>query len=192
VLEVEEELSTIESWRCGVEPSFIGDDDDEETVDVELMSPEADRALREKYKDELDPWDSVSQAERSTTRSHRSHRSHRSRRPRGEGEDVDIPDEGGKPKEKKNNMLRLLLGRWRRRRRKRKTARRRVRRRAKRSARRRTGSPRLVGTESRLSVKTGNPGSAMTRTRRWTEIGSRELARTENRVGGSRAMSIMA
>ncbi|KAK0742709.1 hypothetical protein B0T18DRAFT_168650 [Schizothecium vesticola] len=151
VLEVEEELSTIESWRRGVEPSCIGDDydEEEEAADVELMSPEADRALREKFQEEVDPWDSVSQAGRSTARSYRSQRSHRSRRPKGEGEDVEVPErksskryygeggasevaesvrssrshrshssrlskreeveEAGKPKEKKNNMLRLLF-----------------------------------------------------------------------------------
>ncbi|KAK1828022.1 hypothetical protein QBC39DRAFT_375056 [Podospora conica] len=148
VLEVEEELSTIESWRRGVEPSCIGDDYDEEEADVELMSPEADRALREKFEEEVDPWDSVSQAGRSSAaRSYRSHRSHRSRRPKED--DVEVPErrsskkyhgeggasevaesvrssrshrshssrsskreeveEAGKPKEKKNNMLRILF-----------------------------------------------------------------------------------
>lgn len=94
VLEVEEELSTIESWRRGVEPSCIGDDydEEEEAADVELMSPEADRALREKFQEEVDPWDSVSQAGRSTARSYRSHRSHRGRRPKGEAEDVEVPE----------------------------------------------------------------------------------------------------
>lgn len=150
VLEVEEELSTIESWRRGVEPSAIGDDydEEEEEADVELMTAEADRSLRAKFEEEVDPWDSVSQAGRSTARSYRSHRSHRSRRPK-EGEDVKVPErksskryhgeggasevaesvrssrshrshssrspkreeveEAGKPKEKKNNMLRILF-----------------------------------------------------------------------------------
>ncbi|KAK5657931.1 hypothetical protein OQA88_2481 [Cercophora sp. LCS_1] len=85
-LVIEEELSTIESWRRGIPPSGVGLDEDEESADVELISPEADRALREL--DELDPFDSVSNAGRSV-RSRRSHRSHRSRRHR---EDVDVPE----------------------------------------------------------------------------------------------------
>ncbi|XDG05897.1 hypothetical protein ABKA04_005512 [Annulohypoxylon sp. FPYF3050] len=41
VLDVEEELSTIESWRRGIVP--FGED---EQADLELISPEADRAMR--------------------------------------------------------------------------------------------------------------------------------------------------
>lgn len=44
-LVVEEELSTIESWRRGIIPEF-GDD---ESADMELMTPEAERARRARY-----------------------------------------------------------------------------------------------------------------------------------------------
>jgi hypothetical protein len=96
-LVLEEELSTIETWRRGITPFGADVDEDDETADVELMSPEAERHLREKYRDaEVDPMDSVSQV---GARSHRSSRSHRSRRHHhrkhhdGEGdEEVDVPE----------------------------------------------------------------------------------------------------
>ncbi|KAK4447267.1 hypothetical protein QBC34DRAFT_133977 [Podospora aff. communis PSN243] len=95
-LVLEEELSTIETWRRGITPFGADADEDEETADVELMSPEAERHLREKYRDaEVDPMDSVSQV---GARSHRSGRSHRSRRHRhrkhhdGDEEEVDVPE----------------------------------------------------------------------------------------------------
>ncbi|KAL2018439.1 hypothetical protein VTK56DRAFT_858 [Thermocarpiscus australiensis] len=91
VLEDVEELSAIETWRRGIVP--FGED---ESADVELMSREAERALREMYLDEVDPSDSVSQAGRSSHshRSSRSYRSHRSRRHHHSHreEDVDIPE----------------------------------------------------------------------------------------------------
>ncbi|KAH7027933.1 uncharacterized protein B0I36DRAFT_365062 [Microdochium trichocladiopsis] len=43
-LVIEEELSTIESWRRGIAP--FGED---ESADLELISPEADRAIRSQY-----------------------------------------------------------------------------------------------------------------------------------------------
>jgi hypothetical protein len=47
---VDEELSTIETWRRGIMP--IGGDD--ESADLELITPEAERAQREKHKDDFD------------------------------------------------------------------------------------------------------------------------------------------
>lgn len=44
-LEIDEELSTIESWRRGIIPEF-GDD---ESADMELITPEAERARRARY-----------------------------------------------------------------------------------------------------------------------------------------------
>lgn len=87
VLQDVEELSTIESWRRGIVP--FGED---EVADVELMSREAERALRAKHNrdlDEVEPCDSVSQVSRAKTdRSKKSHRSYRSSRHRKE---VDVP-----------------------------------------------------------------------------------------------------
>ncbi|KAK3402395.1 hypothetical protein B0T20DRAFT_138511 [Sordaria brevicollis] len=70
-LVLDEELSTIECWRRGIVVTG------EEEAEVELRSPEADKALRQKYKDEVgvgggevSPDDSVSQvglARRTTT-----------------------------------------------------------------------------------------------------------------------------
>ncbi|KAK4107322.1 hypothetical protein N656DRAFT_720333, partial [Canariomyces notabilis] len=89
-----EELSSIETWRRGIVPFGEG----ESAVDVELMSREAERALREQYRDEIDPSDSVSQAGRSSY-SYRSRRSHRSRHSSSSKrhhshreDDVDVPE----------------------------------------------------------------------------------------------------
>ncbi|KAB5518904.1 hypothetical protein GE09DRAFT_977984 [Coniochaeta sp. 2T2.1] len=84
-LVLEEELSTIESWRRGIVP--LGED---ESADMELISPEADRRRRE---DNIAPDDSASRSGRSS-RSHRTSKTshkHRSSR-RGEGEKDDIPE----------------------------------------------------------------------------------------------------
>jgi hypothetical protein len=67
---LDEELSTIESWRRGIQPSF-GED---ETADMELISPEAERRRRE---DDIEPDDSASGIGRSS-RSHRTSKSHKS------------------------------------------------------------------------------------------------------------------
>ncbi|KAI0477905.1 hypothetical protein GGR56DRAFT_674225 [Xylariaceae sp. FL0804] len=90
-LVVEEELSTIESWRRGIAPSdgegdndhahdryYYHDDDDGfvdyESADLELISPEADRARRRHHGDGGD-----AQTVRSGgARTHKSHRSHKS------------------------------------------------------------------------------------------------------------------
>ncbi|KAK4119065.1 hypothetical protein N657DRAFT_684747 [Parathielavia appendiculata] len=80
VLREVEELSSIETWRRGIVP--FGGDEDRESADVELMSREAERALRERFNrdlDEVEPCDSVSQVSRARTeRSKKSYRSHRS------------------------------------------------------------------------------------------------------------------
>lgn len=100
-LVLEEELSTIETWRRGIQP--FGLEEDEESADVELMSPEADRALREQYYDEVDPEDSVSRVgSRRSHRSGRSHRSHRSRR-HHRSHDDDEPDVPERRSSKKYN-----------------------------------------------------------------------------------------
>ena len=96
-LVLEEELSTIETWRRGITPFGVDEQEDGETADVELMSPEAERHLREKYRDaEVDPMDSVSQVGARSHRSGRSHhrrRHHREHRERDkEREEVDVPE----------------------------------------------------------------------------------------------------
>ncbi|KAL2134018.1 hypothetical protein VTI74DRAFT_1223 [Chaetomium olivicolor] len=85
VLQDVEELSTIETWRRGIVP--FGEN---ESADLELMTREAERTLREQQSirdlrvgpdldDEVEPCDSVSQVSRARThRSRRSERSHRS------------------------------------------------------------------------------------------------------------------
>lgn len=76
---LDEELSTIETWRRGIVPSG----EDEESVDLELITPEAARSVR---------GDAMSVRTSRTHRSSKSHRSHRSHRTHGnENEDVDAP-----------------------------------------------------------------------------------------------------
>ncbi|TWU74972.1 hypothetical protein ED733_005646 [Metarhizium rileyi] len=53
-LVLDEELSTIETWRRGIMP--FGADD--ESADIELITPEAERAHREKHKDDFNDVDS--------------------------------------------------------------------------------------------------------------------------------------
>lgn len=62
-LVLEEELSTIESWRRGIQP--FGED---ESADMELISPEADRAIRSQYGGD----------DARTVRSSRTQRTHKS------------------------------------------------------------------------------------------------------------------
>ncbi|EEY23937.1 conserved hypothetical protein [Verticillium alfalfae VaMs.102] len=93
----QEELSTIESWRRGIAP--FGEDD---SADFELISPEAERALRKQRRaEEREDDDMVSRSGRSerSSRTHRSsrttkttkttktHRSHHSRKPESEAPD---------------------------------------------------------------------------------------------------------
>jgi hypothetical protein len=93
------ELSSIETWRRGIVPFS----DDGESADVELMSREAERALKERFDrdlDEVEPCDSVSQVSRARSdrsrRSYRTHRSSASRRHhhshRDREEDLEIPE----------------------------------------------------------------------------------------------------
>ena len=101
VLRDVEEMSTIDSWRRGISP--FGDD---QSADVELMSREAERALREQYRegdDDVDPSDSVSQVRSvRSSRSSRSYRSHRSRRQHShrEEEDPEVPERKSSKKDR--------------------------------------------------------------------------------------------
>ena len=106
VLRDVEELSTIETWRRGI-VAYGG----AESADVELMSREAERALKEQYSrdldDEVEPCDSVSQVSRARSdrsrRSYRSHRSSRSRRHHSHHdheEEVDVPERKSSKKDK--------------------------------------------------------------------------------------------
>ncbi|KAK0670221.1 hypothetical protein QBC41DRAFT_97156 [Cercophora samala] len=81
-----QELSSIEMWRRGIEPSFAegttaaGD----EAAEIEMMSREAEKYAREnfrsnKYDIEVDPSDSVSQIGWSPSKSMRSYKTYKSR-----------------------------------------------------------------------------------------------------------------
>lgn len=87
-LVLEEELSTIETWRRGIVPSEA--DDEElarsiaESADLELITPNAARSVRN---------DGQSIRTVRTHRSSKSHRSHRShRRSEDGGDDIDVPE----------------------------------------------------------------------------------------------------
>ncbi|KAI1429715.1 hypothetical protein F5Y12DRAFT_332147 [Xylaria sp. FL1777] len=84
-LVVEEELSTIETWRRGITP--FGED---ESADLELISPEADRAIRSQYGGDDARTERSVRTSRThrTSKSHKSHKSHRSRA----HDDSDIPE----------------------------------------------------------------------------------------------------
>ena len=88
-LVLDEELSTIETWRRGIPP--FGED--ESTVDLELITPEAVRSVREDRlrAETVREGDAASRRSGRTQRTSKSHRSHRSRR-HSDGEEVDIPD----------------------------------------------------------------------------------------------------
>ncbi|GAP86755.1 hypothetical protein SAMD00023353_2101300 [Rosellinia necatrix] len=81
-LVVEEELSTIETWRRGITP--FGEDG---TADLELISPEADRAIRSQYGGD----DAQSIRTTRTHKSSKSHKSHKSHKPH-RSRDSDIPE----------------------------------------------------------------------------------------------------
>ncbi|KAI1758025.1 hypothetical protein F4782DRAFT_476124 [Xylaria castorea] len=81
-LVVEEELSTIESWRRGITP--FGEDGG---ADLELISPEADRAIRSQYGGDDARSVRTSRTHKSS-KSHKSHKTHRSRA----HDDSDIPE----------------------------------------------------------------------------------------------------
>lgn len=87
-LVLEEELSTIETWRRGIVPSEA--DDEElarsiaESADLELITPDAARSVRD---------DGRSIRTVRTHRSSKSHRSHRShRRSEDGGDDIEVPE----------------------------------------------------------------------------------------------------
>lgn len=72
-LVLDEELSSIETWRRGIAPSGEDGEEEEEleSVDLELITPEAARSVR---------GDAQSIRTTRTTRTHRSSKSHRSHR----------------------------------------------------------------------------------------------------------------
>ncbi|KAH6843472.1 hypothetical protein B0I37DRAFT_357431 [Chaetomium sp. MPI-CAGE-AT-0009] len=99
VLREVEELSSIESWRRGI---VAGAED--ELADIELISREAERALKEKHNrdlpDEVEPCDSVSQVSRAprserSSRSYRSHRSSASRKHRERDGETQVSERRG-------------------------------------------------------------------------------------------------
>lgn len=88
-LVLEEELSTIETWRRGIVPSDAGADEDDElarsiaeSADLELITPEAAQSVRD---------DGRSIRTVRTHRSSKSHRSHRSHHSRHD-DDVEVPE----------------------------------------------------------------------------------------------------
>ncbi|OAR00640.1 hypothetical protein LLEC1_06215 [Akanthomyces lecanii] len=94
-LVLDDELSTIESWRRGIEP--IGDG---ESADMELITPEADRATRaderERYEDQRDFEDARSHRSSrthrtsktvKTSKTHKTHKTHHSSSKRGDDDD---------------------------------------------------------------------------------------------------------
>ncbi|KAF4975134.1 hypothetical protein FDECE_18600 [Fusarium decemcellulare] len=68
----EDDLSSIETWRRGIVP--YGED---ESVDMELITPLADKESRDRYGDDFDVRSRRSTRTSKTHESHRSHRSHR-------------------------------------------------------------------------------------------------------------------
>ncbi|ETS74379.1 hypothetical protein PFICI_14245 [Pestalotiopsis fici W106-1] len=87
-LVLEEELSTIETWRRGIAPS--GEDDYQSSADLELITPDA---MRSQYN--LDDAQSVRSARTTrTTKTHKSSKSHKSTRSSKShhADDVSIPD----------------------------------------------------------------------------------------------------
>lgn len=83
-LVLDEELSSIETWRRGITPSEEGEGEELESVDLELITPEAARSVR--------GGDARSIRTTRTHRSSKSHRSHRSSSRRHE-EDGDEDEE---------------------------------------------------------------------------------------------------
>ncbi|PHH60976.1 hypothetical protein CDD81_991 [Ophiocordyceps australis] len=67
---VDEELSSIETWRRGILPGGVEDD---ESADVELITPEADRATRKSYGNKKYKEDWLEQDVRSYRSSSRKH-----------------------------------------------------------------------------------------------------------------------
>ncbi|KAI0003544.1 hypothetical protein F4779DRAFT_95074 [Xylariaceae sp. FL0662B] len=91
-LVLEEELSSIETWRRGIVP--FGED---ETADLELISPEANRAMRgQNGGDDACTERSVrttrTHKTAKTSKTHKSHKSHKSHWAVGGGRENDAPD----------------------------------------------------------------------------------------------------
>lgn len=82
-LVLDEELSTIETWRRGITPYGCDEEEEVESVDLELITPEAVRSVR---------GDAMSVRTGRTHRSSKSHRSHRSRREVDDGDHVSVPE----------------------------------------------------------------------------------------------------
>ncbi|KAI5460469.1 hypothetical protein BGZ63DRAFT_424972 [Mariannaea sp. PMI_226] len=70
---IDDDLSSIETWRRGIVP--FGED---ESADMELITPMADRVTKEMY--DKDDFDSKSRRSTRTSKTHESHRSHKSHR----------------------------------------------------------------------------------------------------------------
>ncbi|CAN8098308.1 unnamed protein product [Discula destructiva] len=90
-LVLDEELSSIETWRRGITP--LGEEEDEEeSVDLELITPEAVKSVRG---DAMSIRTTRTHRSSKSHRSHQSHRSHRSSRHDGNGEDVEVSSRAG-------------------------------------------------------------------------------------------------
>lgn len=70
---IDDDLSSIDTWRRGIVP--FGED---ESADMELITPMADRVTKEMY--DKDDFDTKSRRSTRTSRTHDSHRSHKSHR----------------------------------------------------------------------------------------------------------------
>ncbi|KAH6886229.1 hypothetical protein B0T10DRAFT_530470 [Thelonectria olida] len=70
---IDDDLSSIDTWRRGIVP--FGED---ESADMELITPMADRVTKEMY--DKDDFDTKSRRSTRTSRTHDSHRSHRTER----------------------------------------------------------------------------------------------------------------
>jgi hypothetical protein len=79
---VDDELSTIESWRRGIAP--FGDD---ASADMELITPQADRAQRERADD-----DTRSRRTAKTAKTSRTVKSHRSSKASRDDRDREVPE----------------------------------------------------------------------------------------------------
>ncbi|KAI0133813.1 hypothetical protein BJ170DRAFT_175856 [Xylariales sp. AK1849] len=84
-LVLEEELSTIESWRRGIAP--YGED---QSADLELISPEAERAMRSQYGGD-DARTERSARTTKTAHTHKSHKSSKSKKTRA-ADDMGVPE----------------------------------------------------------------------------------------------------
>ncbi|KAH7323022.1 hypothetical protein B0I35DRAFT_333443, partial [Stachybotrys elegans] len=94
VLDEVEELSTIETWRRGIEP--FGEN---ESADLELITPQADRATRERYgKDDFDVrshrstrTDKTSKTSK-TAKTSKTSKTHKSSKDKGKEKEREIPE----------------------------------------------------------------------------------------------------